>query len=85
MQRFRNESVQTHLLFFDLKNNKCQFLKNLNTTYNLTHSIADQRAYKDCEFRYICTDCRVFIQEDTDILSKPLKCKYNPYEATWEV
>jgi len=83
MQRFRNESVQTHLLFFDLKNNKCQFLKNLNTTYNLTHSIADQRAYKDCEFRYICHDCRAHTQNE-EKYSKPLKCKYNPYEAIWE-
>ena len=50
----------------------------------MTHSIADRRAYKDCEFRYICTDCRVFIQEDANILSKPLKCNYNPYTALWE-
>jgi len=39
---------------------------------------------KDCEFRYICTDCRAFIQEDANILSKPLKCNYNPYTALWE-
>ena len=84
MQKFRNESIQTHLLFFDLKNNKCQFLKNLNTTYNLTHSIADQRAYKDCKFRYICTDCRAYLANPNDMYSKPLKCNYNPYSATWE-
>lgn len=38
---------------------------------------------KDCEFRYICTDCRVFIDDPSNILSKPAKCKYNPYEASW--
>jgi SPASM domain peptide maturase of grasp-with-spasm system len=39
---------------------------------------------KDCEFRYICTDCRAFLKEPDNIFSKPLKCQYNPYEARWE-
>lgn len=44
---------------------------------------------KDCEFRYICTDCRAYTErthtneEGLDI-SKPLKCGYNPYTAEWE-
>ncbi|MFN1217288.1 grasp-with-spasm system SPASM domain peptide maturase [Chryseobacterium kwangjuense] len=44
---------------------------------------------KDCEFRYICTDCRAYTErnhknsEGLDI-SKPLKCGYNPYTGTWE-
>ncbi len=38
---------------------------------------------KDCEFRYICTDCRAYIEEPEDILSKPLKCGYNPYSGEW--
>lgn len=36
---------------------------------------------KDCEFRYICTDCRAYIEDPKDILSKPLKCGYNPYSG----
>ena len=36
---------------------------------------------KDCEFRYICTDCRAFID---NILDKPKKCNYNPYIGQWE-
>ncbi len=39
---------------------------------------------KDCEFRYICTDCRAFISEASDIYSKPSKCNYDPYTATWK-
>ena len=39
---------------------------------------------KDCEFRYMCTDCRVFIKDENNILRKPAKCSYNPYTATWE-
>lgn len=30
---------------------------------------------KECEFRYICSDCRAFLN---DPKSKPLKCTYNP-------
>ncbi len=39
---------------------------------------------KDCEFRYICTDCRAFIKDENNIYSKPAKCKYNPYTAKFE-
>jgi SPASM domain peptide maturase of grasp-with-spasm system len=38
---------------------------------------------KDCEFRHICTDCRAFIQDPNNIYSKPAKCSYDPYTATW--
>lgn len=44
---------------------------------------------KDCEFRYICTDCRAyteqthFDQNQLDV-SKPLKCDYDPYTAEWQ-
>ncbi|MCR9102370.1 MAG: grasp-with-spasm system SPASM domain peptide maturase, partial [bacterium] len=39
---------------------------------------------KDCEFRYICTDCRAYLEDPDDIYSKPLKCGYNPYTCEWE-
>jgi SPASM domain peptide maturase of grasp-with-spasm system len=38
---------------------------------------------KDCEFRHICTDCRVYIQDPKNIYSKPAKCSYDPYTGTW--
>jgi SPASM domain peptide maturase of grasp-with-spasm system len=44
---------------------------------------------KDCEFRYVCTDCRAYTEntaknkKGVDI-SKPLKCGYNPYAGRWE-
>jgi SPASM domain peptide maturase of grasp-with-spasm system len=37
---------------------------------------------KDCEFRYLCLDCRAF-RQSSDFLSKPLKCNYDPYTVTW--
>ena len=39
---------------------------------------------QDCEFRHICTDCRAFLENPDNILSKPLKCGYNPYTGEWE-
>jgi SPASM domain peptide maturase of grasp-with-spasm system len=34
----------------------------------------------DCELRYVCQDCRAYIADEKNIYSKPVKCKYNPYE-----
>jgi len=39
---------------------------------------------KDCEFRYICTDCRAYLENPEDAYSKPLKCGYDPYTGEWE-
>jgi len=36
---------------------------------------------RSCEFRYACTDCRAYTQDG--ILGKPLKCRYDPFSATW--
>ncbi|MBO6516626.1 MAG: grasp-with-spasm system SPASM domain peptide maturase [Bacteroidia bacterium] len=38
---------------------------------------------QDCEFRYICLDCRAYTDND-EALGKPAKCKYNPYTAVWD-
>jgi len=37
---------------------------------------------RDCEFRYVCTDCRAHTVDGE--LGKPARCAYNPYTATWE-
>ncbi|MDQ0780387.1 grasp-with-spasm system SPASM domain peptide maturase [Chryseobacterium sp. W4I1] len=44
---------------------------------------------RDCEFRYICTDCRAYTERthknnDGLDVSKPLKCGYDPYTGNWE-
>jgi SPASM domain peptide maturase of grasp-with-spasm system len=39
---------------------------------------------RDCEFRHICTDCRAYLRDPDDMLSKPLKCGYDPYTNIWE-
>lgn len=47
-------------------------------------------ACKDCEFRYMCHDCRAYTENPDDTsglkkanLSKPLKCGYDPYSGEW--
>jgi SPASM domain peptide maturase of grasp-with-spasm system len=39
---------------------------------------------KDCEFRYLCTDCRANIKDTSNIFSQPARCNYNPYIAKWK-
>ena len=38
----------------------------------------------DCEFRYVCIDCRAYLSDETDPYSKPAKCSYNPYTTEWK-
>jgi len=38
---------------------------------------------KNCEYRYICIDCRAYIADENNILSAPAKCNYNPYKCKW--
>lgn len=38
----------------------------------------------DCEFRYMCTDCRAYIKDINNKYSQPLKCDYNPYISKWK-
>lgn len=44
----------------------------------------DVKVCKDCQFRHICTDCRIYLENPKDIYSKPLKCGYNPYTNEWQ-
>jgi SPASM domain peptide maturase of grasp-with-spasm system len=38
---------------------------------------------KDCEFRYVCVDCRAYLTRPEDRYAKPAKCGYDPYTAQW--
>ncbi len=37
---------------------------------------------KDCEFRYICSDCRAYTK-DGNLKGKPSRCGYDPYTGIW--
>lgn len=34
----------------------------------------------DCELRYVCQDCRAYIEDKNNMYSKPIKCNYDPYQ-----
>lgn len=38
---------------------------------------------RDCEFRYVCVDCRAYLSRPEDRYSKPARCGYDPYTARW--
>lgn len=56
-----------------------------NEGFNKLWNITKDKIHicKDCEFRYICTDCRAYLENPSDYLSKPIKCGYNPYTNIW--
>jgi SPASM domain peptide maturase of grasp-with-spasm system len=56
-------------------------LPEFRKTWGVTKDIVD--TCRDCEFRYICQDCRAYIKDISNDLSKPLKCNYDPYNAQW--
>lgn len=60
-------------LVFALGLDKFKFWENLNK---------DQiEICRSCEYRYVCYDCRVFVSKESDIFSKPLSCKYDPFSV----
>lgn len=76
--------------FGNIKNTTLEeaiYHKDFKKYWNLTKD--DIEVCKDCEFRYVCTDCRAYTERSNfdrnqrDI-SKPLKCGYNPYTTEWE-
>jgi SPASM domain peptide maturase of grasp-with-spasm system len=38
---------------------------------------------RECEFRYVCIDCRAFVRAPGDRYSRPSKCTYDPSTARW--
>lgn len=61
--------------------------KDFKKYWNLTKDKIE--VCKDCEFRYICTDCRAYTERTHENefgldISKPLKCGYSPYTGEWE-
>ncbi len=61
-----------------------QVVKN-NTFTKIWNITKDQvESCKNCEFRYVCTDCRAYIENPHNMYSKPLKCGYDPETNEWE-
>jgi radical SAM protein with 4Fe4S-binding SPASM domain len=37
---------------------------------------------RQCEFRYVCTDCRAYLESDVS-RGKPARCSYDPSTGRW--
>lgn len=57
-------------------------LKDLLKPSILNFSKDEVEGCKDCEYRYLCIDCRPDSITD-NFYEKPWYCTYNPYEGTW--
>lgn len=57
-------------------------IKELSQSWNINKDSID--VCKDCEFRYMCADCRAFVKDLSNPFSQPAKCNYNPYLAKWD-
>ncbi|WP_291122635.1 grasp-with-spasm system SPASM domain peptide maturase [Flavobacterium sp. UBA6046] len=67
--------------FGDMENTSLSEVINNEDFLKLWSVTKDQIAVcKDCQFRYICTDCRAFVE---DFYEKPFKCLYDPYLNVW--
>lgn len=57
-------------------------LKDLLKPSILNFSKDEVEGCKDCEYRYLCIDCRPD-SISGDFYEKPWYCTYNPYDGTW--
>lgn len=74
----------TNKVFGNIKDDLIREIVTKNNFQELWNISKDQiDICKNCEFRYVCTDCRAYIEEPENIYSKPLKCGYNPDTMQW--
>jgi len=67
-----------------LNNSLCDIEKNddFKSLWKITKN--EISVCSTCEFRMMCSDCRVFIDNPNNVYSRPSKCSYNPYISLWE-
>lgn len=71
--------MERRFIHGNLRNNS---LSNILDKSILNISKEEVEECKDCEFRYICKDCRPDSLSD-NIYAKPWYCTYNVYTGTW--
>ena len=68
-------------------NIRVQTLKDIIESYIIPQFWSISRDYidecKDCEYRYVCKDCRPICEKGNNMNSKGEVCKYNPYLGIW--
>ena len=62
-----------------------EVIKNKDLQYFWKITKDDVEVCKDCEYRYVCRDCRPLAEATyRDLFAKSPRCKYNPYKGVWE-
>lgn len=80
--------IYSHISIMDFNPNSLDF--DIDTAISLLQEYWDiskdkVRKCKDCEFRYICFDCReIPFEQHRDIFAPNPLCKYDPYKGSWE-
>lgn len=75
-------SMEKH--FGSVKNTKIkEVLNNIAFTKLWRIKKDNIKVCRSCELRYLCSDCRAYVEDDNDIFSKPSKCNYNPLKGEW--
>lgn len=56
-----------------------------NSSFSVIWNLSkkDVNVCKTCEYRFVCNDCRAYLEKPDDIYSKPLKCGYDPSTGVW--
>ncbi len=69
-------------------NLKEKSIKNIIDDYLISNFWKISKDYiencKDCEYRYVCRDCRPVCMKEDNIFAKGNNCSYNPYKGIWE-
>ena len=72
--------MERRLCHGNLKGATLQELLNPNI---LNYSKDEVNSCKDCEYRYVCRDCRPDSLTG-EVSEKPWYCTYDPYTGQWE-
>ncbi len=75
----------SNLKLGNIKNDKIITVVN-KENYKMLSNISKSKieTCEYCEYRYVCSDCRIFIENPENQFSKPLKCGYDPLTGNWE-
>ncbi len=67
------------------KENNLKLIFNNKKSQNYQKLSKDKiQTCKDCEYRYVCFDCRPLVEGQTgNLYAKPPNCLYNPYNGIW--
>ena len=75
--------IYSNIEVADISEEPDVIIDKMKTYWQITKDMIEK--CKDCEFRYLCLDCReTAYRESGDLYSPPSSCKYDPYKGDWK-